>query len=418
MAHIGFVSTRFAGSDGVSLESEKWALMLRGDGHQVFWFAGELDRPPEESMLVPEAHFTHEHSLRIADAVWGRLHRSPEINALIKSQAECLRQRLYQFRDVFGIDILVAENALTIPMQIPLGLALTDFIAETAMPTIAHHHDFYWERTRFLVNAVRDYLEMAFPPVLPQIQHAVINTAARDELAWRKGVSSVIVPNVIDFEHPPVLYSGDRARAAIGLSERDILLLQPTRVVPRKGIEHAISVVAKLAEPRCKLVISHESGDEGGSYLGALVETAQDVGVDLRMVRTVLPEVVDGAPRPAPDGEVSLWDLYAAADFVTYPSLYEGFGNAFLEAVYFRVPVLINRYSIFVQDIEPKAFRVVAMDGIVTSDVVDQVRRILSDDALRKEIVDWNYVTAGRYYSYANLRRKLNTLVVNVMGLE
>jgi glycosyltransferase involved in cell wall biosynthesis len=128
--------------------------------------------------------------------------------------------------------------------------------------------------------------------------------------------------------------------------------------------------------------------------------------------------VVDGAPRPAPDGEVSLWDLYAAADFVTYPSLYEGFGNAFLEAVYFRVPVLINRYSIFVQDIEPKAFRVVAMDGIVTSDVVDQVRRILSDDALRKEIVDWNYVTAGRYYSYANLRRKLNTLVVNVMGLE
>ena len=39
---------------------------------------------------------------------------------------------------------------------------------------------------------------------------------------------------------------------------------------------------------------------------------------------------------------------------MTYPSTYEGFGNALLEAIYFRVPVVINRYSIYVQDIEPK----------------------------------------------------------------
>jgi hypothetical protein len=36
----------------------------------------------------------------------------------------------------------------------------------------------------------------------------------------------------------------------------------------------------------------------------------------------------------------TLWDLYPHAALVTYPSLYEGFGNAFLEAVYFRVPLL------------------------------------------------------------------------------
>ena len=56
------------------------------------------------------------------------------------------------------------ENALCLPMHMPLGVALTHFIAETEIPTIAHHHDFHWERARFSVNAVDDFLAMAFPP--------------------------------------------------------------------------------------------------------------------------------------------------------------------------------------------------------------------------------------------------------------
>ena len=52
---IGFVSTRFAGTDGVSLEAQKWADVLEEDGHEVFWFSGRSDRPPETSMCIPEA---------------------------------------------------------------------------------------------------------------------------------------------------------------------------------------------------------------------------------------------------------------------------------------------------------------------------------------------------------------------------
>ena len=420
MANLGFVSTRFAGSDGVSLESDKWARMFELDGHRVFWFAGELDRSESCSMLVPEAHFSHPDALRIGEAVWGRLVRPSDINDLIKSMAELLRSKLYEFTRKFDIDVLVVENAVTIPMQLPLGIAITDFIAETGLPTIAHHHDFYWERTRFLINAVRDYLEQAFPPSLPQIQHAVINSAARDQLAWRKGIASMIVPNVLDYEHPPLIESGrgERARDAIGISRDDLLILQPTRVVPRKGIEHAINVISRLRDPRCKLVISHESGDEGDSYLNALTDMARESGVDLRLVRTELTDVVDGIPQPASDGCVSLWELYATADLVTYPSLYEGFGNALLEAFYYRVPVLINRYSIFVQDIEPRGFKTIAMDGFVTGEVVEQVRHVLADQALRREMVDTNYRQASRYYGYTMLRRRLQTLLINVLGMD
>lgn len=418
MATIGFISTRFAGSDGVSLESSKWAEILREEGHETRWFAGELDTPEVDSLLVPEAHFSHPDSLRINESVWGRLQRSREINSLIKDQAEFLKRRIYEFVKKFSVEILIAENCLTIPMQIPLGIALTDFIAESGIPTIAHHHDFYWERTRFLINSVRDYLEMAFPPVLPQIQHAVINSAARDQLAWRKGVSSIIVPNVIDFESPPEQADPSKVRRVIGLSDDDILILQPTRVVPRKGIEHAITVVSRLADPRCRLIISHESGDEGNSYLSALMDTAKDSGVDLRLVKTQVPDVIDGVRQPLGDGEIGLWDLYGAADLVTYPSLYEGFGNALLEAFYYRVPVLINRYSIFIQDIEPKGFRTITMDGFVTAEVVDGVKSVLSDPELRREMVEQNFNLASRFYSHSLLRRRLQTLVINVLGMD
>ena len=41
----------------------------------------------------------------------------------------------------------------------------------------------------------------------------------------------------------------------------------------------------------------------------------------------------------------TLRDVYPHADFITYPSLYEGFGNAFLEAIYFKKPLLINFFG-------------------------------------------------------------------------
>ena len=55
--NIGFISTRFAGIDGVSLEASKWATVLEKSGHSCYWFAGELDRAPTNCFLVSEAHF-------------------------------------------------------------------------------------------------------------------------------------------------------------------------------------------------------------------------------------------------------------------------------------------------------------------------------------------------------------------------
>ena len=414
---IGFVSTRFSGTDGVSLESGKWARILWDHRHVSHWYAGKLDRDPGVSMLVPEAYFYDRDNVWINERALGTQQRAPELTRKIYEVAEHLKDTLYEFVKSFEIDILAVENALSLPMHIPLGVALTHFIAETGMPAIAHHHDFYWERPRFAVNAVEDFLSMAFPPTLPSLQHVTINSFAQEDLSWRKGASSILVPNVLDFESPlSEEAASTNFRERIGLEPDDVMLLQPTRVVPRKGIEHSIALVTQLKNPKCKLVVSHESGDEGLEYRDALVELAEQSGVDLRFVHAQIPTT---NPLGIVEGPgTSLAEVYAQADLITYPSLYEGFGNALLEAFYYRKPVLVNRYAIFISDIEPKGFKVITMNGFLTRKVLEQVRRVISDESYRTQMIDRNFELGKKFFSYSVLRRKLRSLITAFTGLD
>jgi glycosyltransferase involved in cell wall biosynthesis len=437
---IGFVSTRFAGTDGVSLETEKWARVLEGLGNHCFYFSGLSDRPAEVSRVVPEAFFGHPAITAISAAAFNTewttptqaeksteepngLHhshnhrrlRSPQMTHEVDKLADHLRAELYKFVQDFEIELLIVENALAIPMNIPLGLALTEFIAETGLPTIAHHHDFYWERERFLVNCVADYLSVAFPPSLPAIRHVVINSLAGQQLALRAGVSSLLIPNVMDFENPPPApddYAAD-VRTALGVQPGEIFFLQPTRVVQRKGIEHALELVKRLGRP-ARLVVSNASGDEGDSYEKRVREFADLLGAPVIFES----EIINDQRGRTADGRkiYTLADVYPQADIVTYPSSLEGFGNGFLETVYFRRPIVVNNYSIFDVDIKPRGFRVIEFDGYITDDTLRQVKEVLDSPALTQQITDTNYQLARKHYSFAVLQRRLPTLIADCFG--
>jgi glycosyltransferase involved in cell wall biosynthesis len=415
--NIGFVSTRFAGIDGVTLESSKWADVFEKNGHHCFWFGGELDRDSDKSYLVPLAHFQDKQNKWINAQVMGKKGRKPPVTQAIHDLRSLLKVQLHKFIEYFNIDLLIAENVLTIPMHVPLGLALTEIIAETQIPTIAHNHDFYWERVRFSVNAVNDYLRMAFPPKLDNIKHVVINSEAQEQLALRTGISSIIIPNVLDFENPPVMDIGAARvfRESMGLKPEDRMILQPTRIIQRKGIEHAIELVKELKDSRNKLVVSHEAGDEGFEYVEWLKEYACEHHINLGLLTTRIadPWCTNGRNGRA---RYSLWDVYPFADFITYPSLYEGFGNAFLEAIYFKKPMLINRYSTFIRDIEPRGFDLAVMDGFLSRKTVQCVKEILDSPERREKMVNFNYQVAARHYSYSVLRNRLNDILNYFFG--
>ena len=141
--------------------------------------------------------------------------------------------------------------------------------------------------------------------------------------------------------------------------------MQPTRVVPRKGIELAIELVGRLEDPDAVLLITSPAGDEGLDYLVQLERLAEKHHVRLAYAADRFAPDHEGKPlRPAH----SLHDAYLAADLITYPSLYEGFGNALLEALFYGVPVVVNRYPVYVADIAPLGLKLIELDGTVTDD--------------------------------------------------
>ncbi|MCP4847446.1 MAG: glycosyltransferase family 4 protein [Verrucomicrobiaceae bacterium] len=418
---IGFVSTRFHGTDGVSLEAAKWAHVLEHDlGHQCFWFAGKLDTDPDVSHLCPEAFFEYPENLAIQRALFcGSRFREQSLSDAVADFSTGLKMELRGFIDRYEVDLLLPQNILAIPMHIPLGLAVTD-LAEEGMPILAHHHDFSWERARFKGGCAGDYLERAFPPAFSErFLHIVINSSAGADLLQRRGVPSAVIPNVFDFEQPPSETDGygDDFRDQLGIAADEVIVLQPTRVVPRKGIEFAIELCARLkvrlGREVC-LVVSHTAGDEGFEYLDGLMRLAAQLGVRVLWVGDRVSDIRGN--DLCGNKCYKLWDAYPHADLITYPSLYEGFGNALLETFYFSKPVVVNRYSVFVEDIEPHGFQAVTMDGCLTDEVVNGAASLIEDKALAAQWAEHNYRICEKHYSYSTLRGSLGGFVDELSG--
>ncbi len=386
------MSTRFAGLDGVSLEAAKLASIAAEAGHEVVWFAGELEFSP--GVEYPPAHFESSEDMTEAffEGEW-----TASLDRRLVREAADLESRLAAFVAEFGVDVLVPQNVLAIPMQLPLAVALATLLQRTGIPAVAHHHDFAWERPRYLRPADPGLLADYFPPVLPNLAHMVINTDAGEELARRTGADWTLLPNVMDFERGPA-HQGDgpRFREAAGLAAGAVVLLQPTRVIRRKGIELTIDLAARLADPEIVVVCTHP-GDVDRDYWSELGRRAARLDVQLAL-----------APAA---GDASLADAYAAADLVCYPSLYEGFGNALLEAFLYRRPVLVNRYSVYARDIAPTGVRCIEIDGAVTDDAVRQAAAWLGDPATAAPAVEANFQVGRQRFSYDVVRARFLPLL-------
>ena len=203
------------------------------------------------------------------------------------------------------------------------------------------------------------------------------------------------------------------ARVDLGVEPDQFLILQPTRIIQRKGIEHAIELTRRLGLP-AELVISHAAGDEGTDYEQRVREFAGLLNVTINFES----DIVGDTRGMTADGRkiYTLADVYPQADLVTYPSSIEGFGNAFLEAVYFKRPLVVNNYSIYEADIKPKGFQVIEFDGFISEKTLDETRYLLAHPEETLEKCNHNYELAKRYYSYSMLERRLDVLLADCFG--
>jgi len=405
---IGIVSTRLFGVDGVTFEAAKWEAVLEQSGHEVRLLAGDVDALRPTAKLVPPMHFAYPPAARVTAAAFDPASDATAVRVEIDRLADQLLPVLHAWIRDQRIELLIVENAWAIPMHLPLAVALRRLVEEAGIPAIGHHHDYWWERERFATCVVPEILERCFPPDLPLVRHVSINSLAALELRRRRGIASSVMPNVFEFtaRRPrPQPAVRRQLRRELGMGDRGLLVVQPTRVVPRKGIELAIELVGRLRDPRAVLLITSPAGDEGLDYLVELERLAEQHGVHLRYAADRFAPDFEGKPlRPAH----SLHDAYAAADLITYPSLYEGYGNALVEAIYYGKPIVVNRYTVYDADIRPLGFRFIEISGAITPATVREVRAALADPRRQATIARHNFELGRQHLSYDLLRRRLS----------
>lgn len=450
MSNIGMLHFKVGSTDGVSLEMDKWKYILEEMGHIVHYAGGDLGTL--EGTLIEEMYHHRPDSRKLYDNTFIAL-TDYDIPGYEKAFSELVAKneaRLRAWIEEKEIDFLIPHNIWSVAVNPTVAPALTNIIREYRIPTFSHNHDFYWERVDGVALTCRSAIDLAdfhLPPRDPLIKHGVINSLAQKQLCQRKAVNAIVIPNVFDFDAPhweTDEYNQD-FRERIGLRANDVLILQATRIVPRKGIELAIDFVAALNSPerRAQMVadglyngrsFSHDSRivfvlagyaqDDTTGYVDKLRDKIAKSNIDAIFIE----DIVDGRREMRHGQKIySLWDTYVHADFITYPSLWEGWGNQLLEALRVKLPFLLFEYPVYTADIKQVGLQAVSLGAEITSwsknklaqvpeatiqRCADEALALLTNETLFQEMVEHNFQVGKKHYSMAALRGYLSDIMV------
>lgn len=283
------LSFRLGGPDGVSVEAGKWQWALGRLGFDVRTVAGE----GVADVLVPGLALAAE--------------RGPTVGEVSAAVGDA--------------ELVVVENLCSLPLNPAAAEVVATVLA--GRPAVLHHHDLPWQRERFTGYPP--------PPDDPSWVHVTINDLSRGQLA-EHGIRATTVRNA--FDPDPPAGARDSTRTTLGLDDADLLVMQPTRAIARKGVPVALALAEAL----------------GAAYW--LVGPTEE-GYDAELA-----DVLGRSPVPVfrglPSGRIA--DAYAAADVVAFPSSWEGFGNPMIEAALHGKPLAVRRYPVAVE-LEAYGFR-------------------------------------------------------------
>ena len=241
-----------------------------------------------------------------------------------------------------GVDVLIAHNVASLHKNLALTAALNEAYKMPGFPRlILWHHDLAWTTPRYHHEMHGGYPWDLLRSDWKGVTHVVVSELRRQELGKLLGIAKEairVIPNGVDlnafFKFEPQTI---QLTEQLGLLEADPLILLPVRLTPRKNIELALHVLARLQDefPKAMLLVTGPEGPHNpanAAYRQKLLELRDKL--NLRSSAHFLAEVTS---EFMPDAVIT--DLFRLADALLFPSREEGFGIPMLEAGFSSMPV-------------------------------------------------------------------------------
>ena len=394
------------------------------------------------------------------------------LEKLIHEKALIAKKIIAEFIEHQKIDLLISHNT-SHPYNFITAVGLGYYIEELREQGIiwpkvmVWWHDSYFERERFknpnpVVDKYLKYLPGTYVDGIafinqtqPEIARRYFEKYDPDNADIFFKQRTIVVPNTSSIPwkwelqnwdkdapiHPPQDNYNDTFFRDIGLLKKiqekgfslddTLLLLQHTRVVPRKKIELAVDFAFEIEKrflkdgiSRCvALIISGHSGDEQFAYKKFLDEyyklkmkehpesnvviifgegcilSHRDIIVDKKYYKFAeIPSIIA-----------------ARGGLGTYFSEVEGYGNNLLEMMSSGLPVVMNKYEVYKTDLEPLGFNIPAIENcILTPGLVDEAYLLLKDIRYQNKMVYHNLKVLHEKLDHRLISEKLKPLILKM----
>jgi len=471
--HVGIIHSLIGKNDGVSIVIDQTVNAMVDSmkmelGNIFFLAAHSSPRFNAETNDV-FWHKSEAHKRIIQDF---QSENTEGLDELIHREANYAKEVIKEWVERNHIDLIIAHNTCH-PYNFITAVGLGYYMEELREQGIiwpklmVWWHDSYFERPIFakpnaVIKKYLKYLPGNYVDGIAFINHSQVKIAKR--MYQEEGFPHLeaffkhrtcVVPNTsdipwdwenVDWTQNKAIYpeqdnyNNDFFRD-IGLlhklNERGLtlddacILLQHTRVVPRKRIETALDLAFKLeekflSEHKTKSVVvlvSGHSGDEQEAYMDSL-ENYYAHWLKKKPGSNVLLIFGEGSILSHRDIIVDkkyykfkeIPSIVAAQGGIgTYFSEIEGFGNNLLEMMCYGLPVVINKYAIYKEEIEPLGFDLPATEnGQIDEALVDEAYALLTDTVRRNQTVHHNLQVLSRKLDHAIIAEKLTPLIINI----
>ena len=270
-----------------------------------------------------------------------------------------LKQLTSQIYDILigwsqNLDVVMAHNVLHMPFNLPFALALRRLAASSSGPVIVSwaHDSPYFE------PAPPEYLNEHPWSILrrthPAIHYVTISESRKHKFQKLYGdVLWKVIPNGID--PAGFFYLDEKSRRLaeeLDLFGRDLVVVQPSRITPRKNLELSIHIIRgiKILGYNVLFIMTgaydpHEK--RAVSYYRRLRYWINELGMQDNTAISAEYTFRDGK-KLVPD-RIFIRDLYLMADLLLMTSKDEGFGLPLLEAGMIKLPIACTEIPPFLE---------------------------------------------------------------------